>query len=123
MEFNWELIAGIFSGLRVLEEKHGWDLSVGENACLAESFYRTFSAGQFLALPETQEALHKMFDDAKESAWGPANPAAKGTEQETWLPGETAQAEIRDFLFSVSDSFPHIVEYLKNFQTEHKNEQ
>lgn len=68
-----------------------------------------------MALPETQEALHKMFDDAKESTWGPAILAPNVDDQETWLPGETTPAEIRDFLFSVSDSFPHVVEYLDKF--------
>lgn len=63
---NFQLITCIFSALYEFENNHGWDLSVGENARLAESFYRSFEA----SFPTCKDTLVAYFETAYIFTWG-----------------------------------------------------
>jgi hypothetical protein len=90
MKIKWILVSEIFGALRVMEDSHKWDLSSGECACLAESFYKDFSKG----FPKTKDDLHVIFERANVNTWGKDHKCHK-----------VSDAELKDFLFSLSDSW------------------
>jgi len=87
---NWVLTSGIFSGLRNLEDQFNWDMSVGENACCAEIFYKHLNKG----FPKSIEDVHAMFGEAHAHTWGEDHEC-----------DETSNEEIQALLFAVSDYF------------------
>ena len=87
---EWVLISGIFSGLDVLVEQHGWNMSIGENACCAEIFYKYLIKG----IPESIKDVHAMFEEAYVYTWGEDHECDK-----------TSKEEIKDFFFALSDYY------------------
>ena len=87
---DWLLISEIFCALRCMEENHKWDLSSGEMAYLAESFYTDLKKG----FPKNREECSKMFDNAYSATYGIDHNC-----------DDVSDAEVKDFFFSLADSY------------------
>lgn len=65
-KIDWLLIAEIASGLDLMVKLHDWDLSDGEWASLAESFYESLRGG----FPSSKKEVRACFERAYVATWG-----------------------------------------------------
>lgn len=99
---NWMLISGLFAAFEQFESKHGWDLSIGENAKLAESFYSNLEHN----LPETKAQLKQAFERAYIHTWGADHQCE-----------EPSESEMATLLYSIRYAFNvNMTEHVKNLK-------
>lgn len=87
---NWTLVSGIYSALSCLETNHKWDLSVGENACLAGVFYSHL----IKRFPNSKNELTQWFEEAAIATWGVDHQCDTISDE-----------EMKTFLYSLDDTY------------------
>jgi hypothetical protein len=87
---NWKLISGLFAAFVQFERKHGWSLSIGENAKLAESLYVNLENN----LPQNKEQLLTVLERAFVFTWGADHKC-----------GPVSNIEMITLLYSIESAF------------------